>query len=140
MDFGKHFAKKSFVALFDELVRYYKVVIILALCGLLTGGGLYLYSIYRAGVEQRAHQAFVSSMKYFDATVGEKQESGDIFDIEKISFTSKEEKWKKVADVFQKGYLEHKNSGIAPIFLAFQSQALIHQNKRAEAIDLLDKA
>ena len=136
----ERFGKDFFVALFDEIVKRFKWVLAFFILSVAAGGAVYGYKYYRSGVEQQAHKAFLECMNYFDAPIGEAQKEIDIFGIEKVSFATTDEKWSKVAEVFKKAYATNSSSGIAPLFLNFQAEAFIKQNKLIDAIALQKKA
>ncbi|MFC1894628.1 tetratricopeptide repeat protein [Candidatus Dependentiae bacterium] len=93
------------------------------------------YSFYMDSVQRRAHDSFVEAIKYFDSKVVTKdEEKDDLLDLDKYTFSSGEEKWNKVITVFQNGYEQNKSAGIAPMFLAYESEALLNLKKLPEAI------
>ena len=97
------------------------------------------YMISQGQVQVNAHKDFTYAMEYFNAPViSEKDDSSIDFDTKE--FKTKEEKWVKVESLFRKGYEDNKSSGLAPIFLAYQSEALLNMGKNLEAISVLKKA
>ena len=99
------------------------------------------YFFYMGSLQRRAHRSFVDTLKYFDAKViGKDEFKEDYLNLDEFSFKSSEEKWNKVAQVFQEGYEQNKGAGIAPMFLAYQSQALLNLEKQVEAINVLREA
>jgi len=50
------------------------------------------------------------------------------------------EPWSSVEQFFKMGYEQHSGSKLAPYFLAYQAEALIKQNKLAEAVVVMEKA
>jgi hypothetical protein len=55
-------------------------------------------------------------------------------------FISHKEKWTEVERVFDDAYQKNKGAGIAPIFLAYKSEALLNLGKRDKAIESLNNA
>jgi tetratricopeptide (TPR) repeat protein len=77
-------------------------------------------------------------MEYFEAPIKKADdEKDDLAFMNKKEFRSNEEKWEKVEEVFQKAYENNSSSGVAPLFLAFQAEALTQRGKMAEAVALL---
>jgi tetratricopeptide (TPR) repeat protein len=129
------------VQYFVKKVAKYKKQILIVGCGLLTITLLIIgHSSYKRKREESAHGSFVQALEFFNAQV--KAETKDIEKIElgETSFIKEEEKWTKVAEVFKRGYEDHKNSGIASIFLVFYSEALLRLGKLNESIQEIDKA
>lgn len=136
MEFSKNplvdFLNKSYNYLLDNIKQF-----LLILAGIAVIVALALsYGFYRAKMQERAHKSFVEAMTYFDAKIGEQ----DNFLSDSKSFKSFDEKWAKTAEVFQKAYNDNSSSGLAPIFLAYQSQALLNLGKLDEAINVLQKS
>jgi predicted negative regulator of RcsB-dependent stress response len=98
------------------------------------------YSFYKSSLQKKAHTDFVAALKIYDAPVHEKDLKDDKIDLAGEFFTSEEEKWLRVASVFEKGYQNNKGAGIAPMFLAYQADALINLGKFSEARDALKNA
>lgn len=96
------------------------------------------YGFYKSGVQKRAQKSFTEALKYFDARVI--SESKEDLDFNKEVFKTEIEKWTKVEEVFKAGYQQNKNSGIAPMFLAYQAEALMHLGKLNEAVPLMKNA
>lgn len=128
--------------LFKSIQEYLKQIIASVVIVVIIVGCTFGYFHYRKSYEQGAHTALVEAMKYFNAKVKSESESSseeiDFFD--KKEFSSHDEKWEKVAAVFKEGYESYKSSGIASMFLAYQSEALNKQSKIDEAIVVLNKA
>ena len=98
------------------------------------------YGFYKDSVQKKAHESFVRALKIYEAKVIGEDEKDDNLDLSFEFFTSDNEKWTKVEKVFNKGFEENKGSGIAPVFLAYKSEALLNLNKLDEAIKVLQKA
>jgi len=111
------------------VVLNYKKVIIISGVVFLVGGFFLTYKFYRDSLEQSAHASFVSCVNVLDA-------KGQV---DGTPFRSEQEKWTKVAEVFEEGYKKNKSASIAPMFLAFKAEALINLGKINESIELLKK-
>jgi len=99
------------------------------------------YSFYMNSLQRRAHRSFVDALKYFDAKViGKEEVKEDFLNLDEFTFRTPEEKWNKIAQIFQQGYEQNRGAGIAPMFLAYQSQALLNLEKPVEAINVLREA
>jgi len=99
------------------------------------------YVFYMSSLQKRAHRSFVDALKYFDSNIVEKQDAKeDFLNLDEFTFYNQESKWSKVAQVFQQGYEQNKGAGVAPMFLAYQSQALLNLGKQIEAINVLRQA
>lgn len=126
---------------YDYVLKYKKeAILIIGICLAFIALGIG-YSFYRSGVQKKAQKSFAHSLKFFDARVNtpeSKQE--DILDLDSELFTTEKEKWTKVEAEFKKGYQNNKSSGIAPFFLAYQSEALLNLGKLNDAIDVLKNA
>jgi|SaaInlLV_10m_DNA_2_1039722.scaffolds.fasta_scaffold00107_42 tetratricopeptide (TPR) repeat protein len=91
--------------------------------------------------EERAHRALVNSLEYFNAPVVAADKEEETLDFtDKKSFANEKEKWEKVAEVFRNAHKKNKSSGIAAMFLAYYSEALINLDKIEEAIVVLSGA
>lgn len=133
--------KKHFGWIKKQVLRYKIPIVVIVLVAGFALGGFFGYRFYRRGIESRAQMEFTTVMKYFDAPVQTPDFKSDRLSIEDVEiFSSEEEKWTRVAESFRKGYENNTSSGIAPMFLAFQSEALINLGKFEEAIEVLKNA
>jgi|SaaInlLV_10m_DNA_2_1039722.scaffolds.fasta_scaffold07456_4 tetratricopeptide (TPR) repeat protein len=98
------------------------------------------HSFYVKSREENAHKALVDSLAYFNAPIGQEEEQDALDFTDKKTFSTHQEKWEKVTEVFNKAYKQNKNSGIAAMFLVFQSEGLLKQGKILEAIGVLKDA
>src|SRR5436305_13738931 len=128
MNYERKQARNKFISLFEDILQYYKGIIITLLIGATLGFCLYSYMLYRRQQNQNAHKALMECLKHFEAPVT--QEKDQEIDLDTIMFTSREEKWNKVATLFHNAYANHSSAGIAPFFLIFESEALMNQGKR----------
>ena len=99
------------------------------------------YSFYMNSLQKRAHTSFVEALKYFDAKVlSADNMPDDIFNLDEHTFKTENEKWQKVAAVFQQSYEKNKSAGISPMFLAYASQAYLNLGNLTQAINVLQQA
>jgi predicted negative regulator of RcsB-dependent stress response len=115
---------------------------ILTVIGLLValGGLTYGYSYYKRVREEKAYRALVEALEYFDAPIKKDAAADQLTVLGKKEFRTTDEKWQKTIDVLQKAYKNNSSSGIAPLFLAYQSEALISQGKLGDAVKMLREA
>ncbi len=99
-------------------IRY--LFIILGIAGLATGS----FFGYRWYVMYRERSAYKALTEYLDDYRHARSEQ--------------DADWAPIEDLFKLGYEQHSNSYLAPFFLAFESDALIQQNKKTEAAQVLD--
>ncbi len=124
---------QSFANVLDALIdNRYKVLAFIAVV-LLGVAGFFAYSSYKRGIQVAAHQAFVVAMKEFEKPVKTDAKT-------KSGFATEEEKWQTVEEQFRKGFEKHSSSTFAPMFLAYQSTALVNLNKLNEAIPVMKRA
>ena len=97
------------------------------------GLGYFAFSAYQRSVQEKAHQSFVEALTYFDATISDEPTDGE------KTFKTEEEKWQKVATVFKDGYSRNSSAGIAPLFAAYEAQALIELGDKVDAEKLLSE-
>ncbi len=95
--------------------------IALACLGLVVLGGVYFgYSWYVTKREQAAQKIFSECMhEYMEAYSGQTA-------------------WVNVQELSKLGYEQHASSSMAPYFLALQADALVQENKKQEAVAVLD--
>ncbi len=121
---------------YEYFLAHVKQVLIVA-AGILILIGLAIgYGYYRARRQEKAHKSFIQALKYFDAKVGVEED----FLGETKSFKTEEKKWEQTAKIFKKEYGKNRSAGIAPIFLAYQSEALVRLGKLDKAIEVLKKS
>lgn len=99
-------------------------LIVAAVLVALVGGGFYGCKWYRAGQEEIAQRIFSQNVQEYERVVQE----------------GKKEDWASVETLFKIGYNQYPHSVFAPFFLLYQSEAMIKQDKKDEARELLDKA
>ncbi len=94
------------------------------------------YWFYRTHVREQAHKALIQALKYYDGAVGKMSsaDAGNMF------FSSEAEKWQKTEQVFKDGYENYKSTELAPMFRAYQAEALLNLGKLDEAIVALTSA
>lgn len=119
-----------------DVVADYKKEVTIALAAIVIGViGFVGYRYYRASIERAAHEDLVVALNYFDTPVAK-----DPANKSKNLFGSQAEKWKEVAFRFNKAYEQNSSSSLAPMFLAYHSEALINLGEHAEAIRSLTEA
>ncbi|MFA6263543.1 MAG: hypothetical protein WCW33_03920 [Candidatus Babeliales bacterium] len=94
------------------------------------------YGYYSSWVQMSAQKTFAEALRYYDAPVGQKT----VITNGTIEFGSDEEKWKKVAEMFDAGYHKNSRARIAPFFKTYYADALAHLGKTDEAIAIMAKA
>ncbi|MBD3231789.1 tetratricopeptide repeat protein [Candidatus Dependentiae bacterium] len=98
------------------------------------------YSFYRVKIQQRAQLAFVEASEYFNARVIPADSKEEVLDFNEKVFKTEKDKWVSVAKVFEDAYLQNKSATIAPMFLAYQAEALIRLSDLSKAIKVLKEA
>ena len=135
--------KDPFVNLFEKYSKFVianKEKILIGLAGIVALVVIISwYTIRQGQVQVNAHKDFTYAMEYFSAPVVTDKDEVTI-DFDTKEFKTKEEKWTKVENLFRKGYEDNKSSGLAPIFLSYQSEALLNMGKHLDAISILKKA
>lgn len=125
------------VTFFEKAMHYKKQILMVAVAAV----GLVVcyvgYGQYRKYAMISAHKEFVSAMRVFDAPL---KDDGRKVRLQDLVFATAEEKWNRVNEAFERGYNNHKNSGLAGMFLAYRAQALLHLGKIDEAATLLRQA
>lgn len=102
---------------------YLKVAFFTLIIGVIALKSFFLYRWYVNYREQGAQKTLAQSLKeYYKAT-----KTGSLED------------WNSVEALFKLGYEQHANSYIAPYFLAYQADALIHQHKLYDALPVLEQ-
>ena len=96
------------------------------------------YRYHRRRTQIAAHHDFVHALKHYDAPVKKTAQYDPAKEI--VEFNNDQEKWQRVAELFAQGYDKNSGAGLAPMFLAFQSEALINLKKLDEAINVLKKS
>lgn len=94
------------------------------------------YWFYRIHAREQAHKTMVQALKYYNGVVGHMTSA----DKQNMFFSSDAEKWQKTAQVFGQGYEQHKSTALAPMFQAYQAEALLNLGKLGEATELLSHA
>lgn len=128
-----------FDKLVDTIKNNGKMVMIGACTATILVAGLFGYRWHRQRAEGFAYHTFTAALKKFEAPVGTKSRSG-MQSTDEITFKTDKEKWTAVEAAFKNGYAEHSASGLAPMFLAFEAEALCELGKHEEALALLKKA
>lgn len=123
---------------FFEKAMHYKKQLLMAAAAVTGLAVCYFgYGQYRKHAMVSAHKEFVSAMKVFDAPL---KDDGRKVRLQDLVFATAEEKWNRVNEAFERGYNNHKGSGLAGMFLAYRAQALLHLDRIDEAVVLLRQA
>jgi tetratricopeptide (TPR) repeat protein len=101
--------------------------------------GITGYWMYQKHLREQAHKAFIQARTYFDGIVGQPS-ANMVPDVRAKYFVSDSEKWQKTEQVFRDGYATYKGTELAPMFLVYQSEALLNLGRLDEAIKILDNA
>lgn len=140
------FFKKKNIYLMDYVKNAYEyalerknhllvlLLIILGIIGLSIG-----YYFYREGLQKRAQKDLVKDIAVLQAPVHTPDMQNEALKLDSEFFTSQEEKWTKVAQNFESDFQKNKGSGVAPMFLAYQADALINLGKLDSAVQVLKK-
>lgn len=116
---NKSFVHKDFVSKPMMYVLHLAGVgVLLSSCFL----GYRAYSLHRS---QAAQRRFSTDMKQYISAVQEQPGH---------------QNWQMIAGIFEEGAHEYENTSLAPFFLAYQAQALLKDNKLAEASKAMDRA
>ena len=116
----------------------YKKYVIAAAVGVgIIIGGIIVHRLYGHHLNVRAHKEMLEALKVYEASVVPLAQTNknDSFS----QFSTEEEKWKKVNEVFAKAYDNNKGAGIAPFFLTIQAEALARLGKFQEAVTVMDR-
>lgn len=122
----------------NKAMKYKKYVIAGALAVVVAVSGFIVFQLYGRHLNIRAHKEMLDALKVYEAsvvpnaTLSQNDTSGQ--------FSTEEEKWKKVNEVFEKAYAKNKGAGIAPFFLTFQAEALTRLGKFDDAIKVMERA
>lgn len=137
------FTMNHLLVWFDTAVTFIKahkkqtIIGVAGFCLLIVAMVGYFY--YRNHVHQQAHKALTQALTYFDGVVGSQQQQATQ-DVQTKYFASEAEKWQKVEQMFRDGYTDYKNTALAPMFLAYRSEALLNIGRLDEAIKVLKDA
>lgn len=138
MDFSSHNVRGWLDGLLDKVVVYKKQVVVGAVVVVGIGVGGISFAWYQHYVRAQAHKAFVFALRYYDGVVS--ADARKVPDQDVVRFSSEHEKWEKTENAFKEGYQRYKSTELAPMFLAFQSEALANLGKHDEAIQVLADA
>jgi len=95
------------------------------------------YRSYSYRIQVSAHKSFMQSLKTYNAPVKKSMSEPTN---KSLSFATEREKWEAVEGKFKQGYEAHSRSGIASMFLAYQSEALVNLDKFEESLVVLKRA
>ena len=74
MNYERKQARNKFISLFEDILQYYKGIIITLLIGATLGFCLYSYMLYRRHQNQNAHKALMECLKHFEAPVTQEKD------------------------------------------------------------------
>ena len=116
---------------FDLIYRIAALFFLLAIIGAGSYGGYRWYTINR---EQYAQKSFSECLSTYQEALStqlnpQQEKSGQEMGL-----------WEEVEVAAKIGYEQHSKSVLAPYFLVLQADALIFQEKRSQAISLLEQA
>ncbi len=94
------------------------------------------YVFYKRHVREQAHKDLLQALRYYDGVVGKMSYA----DAATVSFASEAEKWQKTEQLFKEGYEAYKGTDLGSMFLAYQSESLLHLGKFDEALKVLSSA
>jgi len=97
------------------------------------------YGYYKDSAQKRAHKDLVKALKVFNMPV-RTDETQDELRMDRKFFVSNKEKWTEVERVFADFYQQNKGASIAPMFLVYQSEAILNLGKLNKAIEILSYA
>lgn len=97
------------------------------------------YGYYKDSAQRRAHKDLVKALKVFNMPVRTDATQEELR-MDRKFFVSHKEKWTEVERVFEDSFQNNKGANIAPMFLVYQSEALLNLEKRDKAIEILRKA
>lgn len=100
-----------------------KAFIVGSVVVLAIGGAWYTYRYYANGKESKAQKVLVDCLAQFDKA--EQDKNAD---------------WGSLQAIASVAYGQQKNTNAAPYLLALEAEALVHLDKKEEAVDRLDKA
>jgi len=116
--------------------KAYKQVLIVAMTGAIVLGFVALgYVYYKNKVRANAYKEFMSAMLYYDGVVQGKKVNSNYPGIKQ--FMSENDKWTQSEQVFKQAYQNYKNTELAPVFMAFQAEALLNLGKIDDAVKVL---
>jgi tetratricopeptide (TPR) repeat protein len=137
MDLSQNFIAQWIDCVINAALRNKKQVLLGFVLVALLVAGFFGHSWYAKQQAISAHRTLVEAMKVLEAPI---KKSSSKKNSDEISFATSDEKWTKVEEVFAQGYSQYKYTGLAPMFLVYQSQASINLGKHDEAISLLKDA
>lgn len=106
----------------DKGFQYTRPLSIILAAGMLIGGSFYGYRWNNERKEKNAQKMFADCMHDY-------------------AKAQKDSKWWSHAEqLFKLGYEENSSTNLAPYFLVYQADALVHQGKQEEAVRVMDEA
>ncbi len=102
--------------------RYIRELLISVVLLPLLIAGFFGYRLYRTHKEQAAHRALATCIAEYEKVAKEEPQM-----------------LSRVEMLCKLGYEQHENSALAPYFLAFRANVLMQQDKKEEALAIIDK-
>lgn len=113
--------KNTSIYNFESVTRYKKELGIAVAVVCLAAGAWYVYHRYTLAQEYKAQTILAECLAEYTKALHNHPEN-----------------WPQVEQTLQQGYERSRSSSLAPFFLAFKAEALEHQNKFAEALNVMD--
>lgn len=104
--------------------KYTRYIVLTLGAGIILATGFFGYRFYTKRYEEAAFQLFTKNVEEF----------------ERMTENARKEDWGGIALLFKAGHDQYSRSALAPLFLAYQSQALLKQDNKNEAVEVLEKA
>lgn len=110
-----------FIVISDTIERYKKALVALAVLGIGGFAAVYFYSDWKVQVEQNAQIAFSSIVE----------------EVQKASQEGPAD-WQHIEQEAEHAITQHSRSHLVPYFFALQAQALIEQDKKDQAMTVME--
>lgn len=114
---------------------YQQILVAAGVGAIVLGSVIFGYSYYKNKVRAAAYKDFMSAIQSYDGVIKNKNVSSSYPSVKQ--FESENDKWTQTEQLFRQGYLNYKNTELAPAFLAFQAEALLNLGKVDDAIKIL---
>ena len=114
---------------------YQQILVAAGVGAIILGSVIFGYSYYKNKVRAAAYKDFMSAIQSYDGVIKNKNVSSSYPSVKQ--FESENDKWTQTEQLFRQGYLNYKNTELAPAFLAFQAEALLNLGKVDDAIKIL---
>ncbi len=133
MDMFKNNVLAQWIGSFMNFLATYKLIVgVVLICSTASVVGVIGYRWYDEQVQRSASEALHKAMKIYHRPVSKEKEAD--------AFATQQERWAAIEQVFKDSYVQHSGSGIAPLFLLYQGEALLNQDKQEKALELFTQA